>query len=250
MAARRRVAGRSRSGLPAAVGLLCTLVPLALVSGLAGCAHSVGPTPPLGPTGGSSSAGPPAGSGASGGPSSQASSTDRPAGAAQGQRPITLPVTIGISFQHPAPADQTEQQILYTVQQAMSSLLHAEYGPGGADPLLAEYWSDGALGRAQQQAASWTAAYRQPVGVVALTRTNYTRPSADSGGSTATVSLCEGWQDVSEGNALTHVVDQPVQAPGTPGTFTVLTLTQTSDGYWTVSQEVQTARSLRCAASK
>jgi hypothetical protein len=242
MAARRRA-----GGIPAAaVGLLCTLVPLGLVSGLAGCAHSVGPTPPLKPTGSSGSAGASAGSV----PSGQSADPGQDAETVQSQRPITLPVTIGISFQHPTPADKTEQQILYTVQQAMSSLLHAEYGPGAADPLLAQYWSDGALNRAQEQAASWTTAYRQPVGVVALTRTNYTPPSAGPDGTTATVSLCEGWQDVSEGNALTHVVEQPVQAPGTPGTFTVLTLTQTSDGYWTVSQEVQTARSLRCAASK
>lgn len=242
MAARRRF-GRVPA---AAVGLLCTFVPLAVVSGLAGCAHSVGPTPPLRPTSGAGSSSA-AGSAAPG----QATGTDQDANAVQTQRPVALPVTIGISFQHPAPADQTEQQILYTVQEAMSSLLHAEYGPGPADPLLAQYWSAGALSRAREEAASWTSEYRQPVGVVALTRTSYTPPAAGpTGTTTAAVSLCEGWQDVNEGNALTHVVEQPVQAPGTPGTFTVLTLTQMSGGFWTVSQDVQTARSLRCPATK
>lgn len=250
------MAARRVGGVPAAaVGLLCTLVPLAVVSGLAGCAHSVGPTPPLAPTGtanGSPTAGSGAASQAPGQASSRSSGTGQDADAVQSQRPITLPVTIGISFQHPASVNQTEQQILYTVQQAMSSLLHAEYGPGAADPLLAEYWSDGALNRARAKAASWVTAYRQPVGVVALTHTNYTAPAAEPNvnGSTATVSLCEGWQDVSEGNALTHVVEQPVQAPGTPGTFTVLTLTQSNGGFWTVSQDTQTARSLRCPPGK
>jgi len=46
------------------------------------------------------------------------------------------------------------------------------------------------------------------------------------------------------------VVGSAVQKPGTPGTFTTLTLSRDEDGRWQVSDMAEAAHSPKCTASK
>lgn len=161
---------------------------------------------------------------------------------------ITLPTTMGLAFNHPRPATQIEHQVLYTVQQSFRAQLHAEYGSGASDPLLPVYWSGSALAAIRSDVASWTAKHEQPVGVLVVSNTTYTQPDATG---KATVSYCANWRHVVRGNATTHVVGSAVQKPGTPGTYTTLTLTRGSrDGRWQVSGIKQAEHSPKCPASK
>jgi hypothetical protein len=160
---------------------------------------------------------------------------------------ITLPTTMGLAFNHPRPATRVEHQILYTIQQSFRAQLHAEYGSGATDPLLPVYWSGSALAAIKRDVTNWTKEHQQPVGVLVVSNTTYSPPNA---GGKATVSYCVNWRHVVRGNATTHVVGPSVQKPGTPGTYTTLTLTRSSQARWQVSGMQQVLRSPRCPASK
>lgn len=161
---------------------------------------------------------------------------------------ITLPETVGLALKHPAPKDRTEHQVLYTVQQSVRSLLHAEYGPGISDPLLSAYWTGAALTSVRHDVTTWAKLNEQPVGVLVVGAMTYRAPGADG---KATVSYCANWQNVDRGNATTHVVGAAVQQPGAAGTYTTLTLAKGAaepgfGGHWKVTGLVETPNSPRC----
>lgn len=195
------------------------LLLLAPLGAVAGCASEPQPTPDLSPT----------------------------AAAVTLDERITLPTTMGLSFVHPPLATHVEHQILYTVQQSVRAQLHAEYGSGAADPLLPVYWSGSALTTIKGDVASWANKHEQPVGVLLVSNTTYTPPDAAG---KATVSYCANWRHVVRGNAKTHVVGTVVQKPGTPGTYTTLTLARDAHGRWQVSGIKQTEPAPKCPASK
>ena len=195
------------------------LLLLAPLSVIAGCASEPRPTPDLTPTA---------------------------ASVALDER-ITLPTTMGLAFVHPRPANRTEHQIFYTVQQSVRAQLHAEYGSGTSDPLLPVYWSGGALTTIKGDVAAWANKHEQPVGVLLVSNTKYTPPDAAG---KATVSYCANWRHVMRGNARTHVVGSMVQKPGTPGTYTTLTLERDARGRWQVSAIKQAGHSPECPAAK
>jgi hypothetical protein len=159
---------------------------------------------------------------------------------------ITLPITIRLSFQHPSPTTRTEHEVLYTVQQALRSELHAEYGTGTQEPLLPQYWAGSGLASAESNVAAWMARDEQPVGVLEVTGTSYQAPNAAG---SVSVSYCASWSDVLRGDARTHEVSSAVQGPGTPGIFTVLTLARATDHRWRVTQRTETVQSPRCAVT-
>ena len=194
---------------------LLLLAPLAAV---AACASTPRPTPELSPTA---------------------------ASVAMDER-ITLPPTMGLAFVHPPPSSRVEHQILYTVQQSVRAQLHAEYGTGAADPLLPVYWSGGALSSIKRDVGSWVSKHEQPVGVLLVSNTTYAPPNAAG---KATVSYCANWRHVVRGNAKTHAVGSAVQKPGTPGTYTTLTLARDGYGRWQVSGIKQIERSPKCPAA-
>lgn len=213
------MASRRYARRTAAAGLLITAL-AALPGVCAGCSSAPPPTPDISPT---------------------------PASVPRDER-ITLPETVGLALRHPTPTDRTEHQVLYTVQQSVRSLLHAEYGPGPGDPLLTAYWSGSALASAQRDVASWAKHGEQPVGVLVVSAMTYSQPGGDG---KATVSYCANWQHVNRGNATTHVVGTAVQQPGTAGTYTTLTLAKSAGepGFgarWKVTGIVETANSPRC----
>jgi len=208
-------ASRSPRAWASAAALLL-LVPL---SAVAGCASEPRPTPDLTPTS---------------------------ASVALDER-ITLPTTMGLAFVHSPPANRTEHQILYTVQQSVRAQLHAEYGSGASDPLLPVYWSGSALTTIKGDVATWANKHEQPVGVLLVSNTKYTPPNATG---MATVSYCANWLHVRRGNARTHVVGSVVQKPGTPGTYTTLTLARDTRGRWQVSAIQQARHSPECPAAK
>jgi hypothetical protein len=142
MASRRFARGTVVTGL-----LMLAAAPLAL----AACSSAPSPTPDISPN---------------------------PAVAPHDER-ITLPETMGLALRHPAPADRTEHQILYTVQQSIRSQLHAEYGPGANDPLLTAYWSGDGLAAVRREVAAWTKRGEQPVGVLVVSNVSYSAPGAD-----------------------------------------------------------------------
>jgi len=196
-----------------------TVMMLAPLGAAAGCASAPQPTPELSPT----------------------------AAAALLDQRITLPTTMGLAFNHPKPGNRTEHQILYTVQQAVRAQLHAEYGPGTADPLLSSYWSGDALTAVRADVSDWSKKGEQPVGVLVVSTMTYTPPD---GSGRATVSYCASWENVLRGNATTHVVGSAVQKAGTPGTYTTLALARIGKGRWQVSNMVEAAHSEKCTASK
>lgn len=161
---------------------------------------------------------------------------------------ITLPETVGLALRHPVPKDRTEHQVLYTVQQSVRSLLHAEYGPGTGDPLLTAYWSGSALTTVRHDVTTWAKSNEQPVGVLVVNGMTYRAPGADG---KATVSYCANWQHVDRGNATTHVVGAAVQQPGTAGTYTTLTLVKSVGqpglrARWKVTGLAETPNSPHC----
>jgi hypothetical protein len=166
--------------------------------------------------------------------------------AAHSDTRITLPITMSLSFEHPTPTTRTEHEVLYTVQQALRAELHAEYGTGTDDPMLSQYWTDSGLTSAQSNVTAWVARDEQPVGVLVVTGTSYLAPDAAG---TATVSFCVGWTDVLRGDTKTHLVSSPVQKPGTPGTFTVVSLNRAADHRWRAARRTETLRSARCAVT-
>ena len=206
----------SRTYVRKTAAALLMLTPLGAT---AGCASAPRPTPDISPT----------------------------AVAAPVDERITLPTTMGLAFKHPRPADRVEHQVLYTVQQSVRAQLHAEYGTGAKDPLLSVYWSGAALTTVKHDVSSWSVKHQQPVGVLVVSNTIYTPPNAAG---KATVSFCTSWRHVMRGDAKTHVVGPAVQKPGTPGTFTTLTLTRAGDGHWQVSNMTEAAHSPKCPASK
>jgi hypothetical protein len=212
-ALRKGRTGRSSRALAVALVLLAPL------NAVAGCASEPRPTPDLSPTATS---------------------------VALDER-ITLPTTMGLAFVHPPPATRVEHQILYTVQQSVRAQLHADYGSGAADPLLPVYWSGSALTAIKGDVANWANNHEQPVGVLVVSNTTYSPPNAAG---KATVSYCANWRHVVRGNARTHVVGSAVQKPGTPGTYTTLTLTRDAQSRWQVSGIKQAEHSPKCPASK
>jgi hypothetical protein len=165
-----------------------------------------------------------------------------PAAAHQDSR-ITLPVTVGIAFHHPKLGDRTEYEVLFTVQQAMRSMVQAEYSADGRDAELTQYWSGAGLTAANAQIRQWVAAKQQPVGVIVLEDTRYT-PAASR--TSATVSLCADWSDVVRGESRTHVVGSAVQGKGTRPTYEKLSLTQAADQRWRVNAMTLTPNSPAC----
>lgn len=216
------VAGRRAvrtSAVVSATVSAAALLLLALLGAVAGCSSAPQPTPEISP----------------------------PVAAMPLDERITLPPTMGLAFHHKLPGNRVEHQILYTVQQSIRAQLHADYGSGPADPLLPIYWSGSALATIRSHVTGWVSKHEQPVGVLVVSTTTYTPP--DNSG-TATVSYCANWRNVLRGNATTHVVGSAVQKPGTPGTFTTLTLTRGPNDRWQVSGIKEAEHSPKCPASK
>lgn len=212
------VAGRRAVRTSAVVSAAAFLL-LALLGAVAGCASAPRPTPDISP----------------------------PAAAMPLDERITLPPTMGLAFHHSLPGSRVEHQILYTVQQSIRAQLHADYGPGPEDPLLPVYWSGSALLTIKSHVTGWVSMHEQPVGVLVVSNTTYTPPDAAGA---ATVSYCANWRHVMRGNANTHVVGSAVQKPGTPGTFTTLTLVRGPNDRWQVSDIEEAEHSPKCPASK
>lgn len=148
----------------------------------------------------------------------------------QDQR-ITLPVTVAVAFHHPALVDRTEYAVLFTVQQAMRSMVQAEYSSTGKSPELSEYWTGSALNTVNTQIKQWTAHQQQPVGTIVLDDTKYT-PAA--GGHSAKVSFCADWSHVVRGESRTHVVGTAVQAKNTHAAYEELGVAHQANHRWQV----------------
>ena len=158
---------------------------------------------------------------------------------------ITLPVTVGVAFHHPALANRTEYAVLFTVQQAMRSMVQAEYSGTGQDAQLAEYWTGSGLTAAQSQIKQWTAHQQQPVGMIVLDDTKYT-PAA--GKHPATVSFCADWSHVVRGESRTHVVGSAVQSKGVHPAYEQLGVVRAAGGkHWRVGSLSVTPNSSRCS---
>ncbi len=155
---------------------------------------------------------------------------------------ITLPTTMGLTFNRPRPGSRVEHQILYTVQQSVRAELHAENGSGSSDPLLPIYWSGSALAAIRSDVASRVSRHEQRVGTLVVSDMTYTPPAAGK----ATVSYCSTWRNEVRGNASKHIGGSAAQGPGAAGTFTTLTLTRGMRGRWQVSGIKQTEHSPRC----
>lgn len=144
---------------------------------------------------------------------------------------ITLPVTVGVAFHHPGLADHTEYAVLFTVQQAMRSMVQAEYSATGQDGELSQYWSGTALNLVGAQIKQWVASRQQPVGMIVLEDTRYLPNRA---GRAAAVSFCADWSHVVRGESRTHVVGTAVQAKGARPTYERLGLVRGTDRRWHV----------------
>lgn len=148
----------------------------------------------------------------------------------QDQR-ITLPVTVAVAFHHPVLANRTEYAVLFTVQQAMRSMVQAEYAGTGPDPQLGQYWTGTGLTTVSTQIRQWTGRQQQPVGTIVLENTQYSPIKA---GYSAKVSFCADWSHVVHGDSRTHVVGASVQAKGTHGAFEQLGVARQTDRRWRV----------------
>jgi hypothetical protein len=126
----------------------------------------------------------------------------------------------------------------------MRAMVQAEYTADGNDPELAQYWSGTGLAEASAQISPWVAHRQQPVGVIVLSGTRYTAPSAAG---PATVSFCADWSDVVRGDSRTHVVGAAVQPRNTRAAYEQLGLTRAGDGRWRVVSLTVTPDSPRCS---
>jgi hypothetical protein len=158
---------------------------------------------------------------------------------------ITLPVTVGVAFHHPELADRTEYAVLFTVQQAMRSMVQAEYSATGEDGELGQYWSGPALSAVQTQIKQWVAQKQQPVGMIVLEDTQYLANGAGRG---AAVSFCADWSHVVRGESRTHVVGAAVQAKGAHPTYERLGLIRGKDRRWHVVTLDLTPNAPQCPA--
>ena len=157
---------------------------------------------------------------------------------------ITLPVTVDVAFHHPTLANRTEYAVLFTVQQAMRSMVQAEYSSNGQDTELAEYWSGGGLTAVQSQIKDWISHQQQPVGTIVLDDTRYTPAS---GTRPASVSFCADWSHVVRGESRTHVVGSAVQSKGARPEYERLGVTRGTDRHWRVSSLSVKANSSKCS---
>ena len=156
---------------------------------------------------------------------------------------ITLPVTVGVAFHHPTLANRTEYAVLFTVQQAMRSMVQAEYSSNGQDTELTEYWSGGGLKAVQTQIKDWVSHQQQPVGVIVLDNTKYTPAS---GTRPASVTFCADWSHVVRGESRTHVVGAAVQSKGAHPTYEQLGVARGTDKHWRVNSLSSAANSAKC----
>ena len=159
---------------------------------------------------------------------------------------ITLPVTVGVAFHHPNLANRAEYAVLFTVQQAMRSMVQAEYSASGQDAELAEYWSGAGLTGVQAQIGQWTSHQQQPVGVIVLENTTYTPAS---GTRPATVSFCADWSHVVRGESRTHVVGAAVQSKGIRPAYEQLGVGRGKDKHWRVESLSVQPNSSKCPKS-
>jgi hypothetical protein len=156
---------------------------------------------------------------------------------------ITLPVTVAVAFHHPVLADRTEYAALFTVQQAMRSMVQAEYSGTGQAPELAEYWTGSGLTAVSTQIRQWTGHQQQPVGTIVLEDTRYTPAK---GGRSAKVSFCADWSHVVRGESRTHVVGAAVQAKSAHSTYEQLGVARQSDRRWRVDSLTLTPNAPQC----
>lgn len=157
---------------------------------------------------------------------------------------ITLPVTVGVAFHHPELADHTEYAVLFTVQQAMRSMVQAEYSANGQDGELSQYWSGPALNLVGAQIKQWVASKQQPVGMIVLEDTRYLPPNRTV--RAASVSFCADWSHVVRGESRTHVVGAAVQAKGARPTYERLGVIRGTDRRWHVVTLYLTPNSPLC----
>jgi hypothetical protein len=156
---------------------------------------------------------------------------------------ITLPVTVDIAFHHPSLSNHAEFAVLFTVQQAMRSMVEAEYAGTGQDAALAQYWSGAGLSAVQTQIKEWTAHQQQPVGMIVLDDTTYTPAS---GNQPAKVGFCADWSHVVRGEARTHVVGSTVQSKGIRAAYEELGVARGADHRWRVDSLSLTPNSSKC----
>jgi hypothetical protein len=151
--------------------------------------------------------------------------------AAHEDQRITLPVTVAVAFHHPVLADHTEYAVLFTVQQAMRSMVQAEYATSGQSPELTAYWTGPGLTAVRDQIRQWTQRQQQPVGMIVLEDTNYIPVK---GGHAAEVGFCADWSHVVRGESRTHVVGAAVQPKNVHATYEELGLARQKDHRWQV----------------
>jgi hypothetical protein len=163
------------------------------------------------------------------------------AAAARQDSRITLPVTVDVAFHHPNLANRAEFAVLFTVQQAMRSMVQAEYSGSGTE--LAQYWSGAGLSAAQTQIRQWTSHQQQPVGMIVLDNTTYTPAS---GNQPAKVGFCADWSHVVRGESRTHVVGTAVQSKGIRAAYEQLGVARGADQHWRVESLSLTPDSAKC----
>jgi hypothetical protein len=157
---------------------------------------------------------------------------------------ITLPVTVGVAFHHPNLSNRAEYAVLFTVQQAMRSMVQAEYSSNGEDTELAEYWSGSGLTAVRAQIKDWVSHQQQPVGMIVLQDTQYTPAS---GTDPASVSFCADWSHVVRGESRTHVVGAAVQSKGVHPAYEQLTVARGTDKRWRVDTLSVAPNSSKCS---
>ena len=156
---------------------------------------------------------------------------------------ITLPVTVDVAFHHPDLGNRAEYAVLFTVQQAMRSMVQAEYSNNGEDGELAQYWTGDGLTAVRTQIRQWISHQQQPVGMIVLEDTSYTPAS---GTRPASVSFCADWSHVVRGESRTHVVGAAVQSKGAKPTYEQLGVVRGTDKHWRVDSLSLSANSARC----
>ena len=156
---------------------------------------------------------------------------------------ITLPVTVVLAFHHPDLSNRAEYAVFFTVQQAMRSMVRAEYSSNGQDPQLAEYWTGDGLSAVRTQIREWTAHQQQPVGTIVLENTTYT---PGSGNQPAKVGFCADWSHVVRGESRTHVVGAAVQSKGIRPAYEELGVARGTDRRWQVGSLAIVPNSPKC----